>query len=277
MAKGINTHLKLLEQAMAARFGWQTNASWRDKLIESIAAKSQRLGLDDAAYCRMASRSAGELEVLAEMVNNCETRFFREPDQFQALSEEVIPGLIRLRAKERKLDVWSAACSTGEEAYSLAIVLSEVMAESEGWKASILATDMRGPAIISASRGCYPASSIRLLEPKLRADYFVKGEANGRERSYSIVPAARKMVSFRRANIYDDKFWTNLHRQFDLILCNNLLLYFHALAVKQTVDRMARVLRCGGLLMVMKNEASYVNHPQLRIDALLPGSFFRKL
>ena len=262
---------------MAARFGWQTNASWRDTLLEAIQAKADKLGLDELSYCQQAIRSPGELEVLAGLLCNSETRFFREGEQFEALMTRVLPELISARGNEQKLALWSAACSTGEEAYSLAIALRENLPEGGSWKTSLLATDLRGPAIISASQGSYPSSAIRMVEPHLRNGYFVKADMHGRERAYTVIPAVRQMIAFRRANIYDGSFWKNLDRQFDLILCNNLLLYFHALAVRQTVDRFAKVLKRGGLLMVMKNEGGYIDHAQLKYDPTLPGAFFRKV
>jgi chemotaxis methyl-accepting protein methylase len=277
MRRNNNPHIKPLEQAMAARFGWQTNASWRDTLLEAIKAKADKLGLDELSYCHMAIRSPGELEVLAGILCNSETRFFRESEQFDALMTRVLPELITARGKERKLALWSAACSTGEEAYSLAIALCETLPEGENWKTSLLATDLRGAAIISASRGSYPSSAIRLVDADIRNGYFTKAEMSGRERAYSVIPSVRQMIAFRRANIYDAAFWKNLDRQFDLILCNNLLLYFHALAVRQTVERFVKVLRRGGVLMVMKNEGGYIEHAQLRHDATLPGCFFRKV
>jgi chemotaxis methyl-accepting protein methylase len=84
------------------------------------------------------------------------------------------------------------------------------------------------------------------------------------------------MVAFRRANIYDATYWKHLHHPFDLIVCNNLLLYFHALAIRQTVDRFCAALRPGGRLLVMKNEAGYIRHPRLKVDAELPDGFFVK-
>jgi len=272
-----NIHIKALEQALSARYGWQANGAWRDDLIAAVKRKSEKLGFDETAYCRMATASAGELEVLAEMAINGETRFFREPDQFEVLRQSVLPELIRLRSKEKRIETWSAACSTGEEAYSIAILLAELLPEEENWKKKVLATDMRGQAILSASQGRYPSSSIRALPKEIRNDYFVKSEMSGRERLYEVIPEIRNIISFRRANLYDARFWKNLHQQFDLILCNNILVYFHKLAIRQTVDNLAATLRPGGLLMVMKNESGYVHHPRLRLDSSLPGAFFRKV
>ena len=233
--------------------------------------------MEEPSYCKMAVTSHAELDALAELVTNSETRFFREPEQFAALRKTVIPDLIRERGKERKLDLWSAACSTGEEAYSLAMVVRESIPSGEKWATNLIATDLRGPAIIYASRGSYPSSSINKIDSDLRDRYLTKAEMNGRERHYTIAPAVREMIAFRRANIYDAKFWKGIHHRYDLILCNNVLIYFHALAIKQTVERMAEVLKRGGLLMVMKNEAGYIGHPRLRLEKTLPGSFFRKV
>jgi chemotaxis methyl-accepting protein methylase len=277
-AKLPNPHIKTIEQALAARYGWQGGTPWRrEKLVTAIDNKANKLGMDELAYCRMAAASPAELEVLAELISNSETRFFREPDQFEALKEIVVPRLIQARAKERRLDLWSAACATGEEAYSLAMLVSESLPEGTQWDTNLMATDLRGPAIIYASQGSYPSSAIRMVDPNIRHKYFLKAEMYGRERHYTVVPSLRKMIAFRRANLYDSKFWKNFNHHFDLIICNNLLLYFHALAVEQTVARIATVLKRGGLLMVMKNEKNYVDHPQLKLETLLPGSFFRRV
>lgn len=270
-----NQHLKLLEQALAARFGWQTGAPWKDLLVETVRQKSEKLGLDEADYCHMASSSEGELEVLADIIASGETGFFRDVEQFEAIREKVLPRLIELRQKERRLDLWSSACASGEEAYSLAIMAREALDES--WELSLLATDLRGKVIISASQGRYPLSAIQMINSELRRKYFFEVGSSGRERLYEVAPEIRRIISFRRANLYDPSFWRNLSQQFDLILCNNLLLYFNALAAKQTINRMASVLRPGGLLAVTKVEAQHVSHPRLRLDSTLPGAFFKKI
>jgi chemotaxis protein methyltransferase CheR len=275
--KTSNPHIKPLEQALAARFGWQTGAAWRDHLLAAVDKKAGKLGLDKLAYCRMAIKSAAELEALAELIANSETRFFREPDQFEALRDTVIPQIIQRRAKEKKIYLWSAACSTGEEAYSIAMLVREALPENEKWRVNLLATDLRGSAIVLATQARYPLSALRSIDPSIRNACFAKAEMNGRERLYAVLPEVRSMVSFRRANLYSASFWKNLSHPFDLILCNNLLMHFHALAAKQTVERLADAMKRDGLLMVMKNEISYVDHPQLRIERSLPPGFFRKV
>jgi chemotaxis protein methyltransferase CheR len=269
-----NPHIKPLEQVLAARYGWQGGATWRDHLLAAIERKSSKLGLDQLAYCRMAITSQGEQEALAEIICNSETRFFREPEQFDALRHRLIPEWVATRGKERRLDLWCAACSTGEEAYSLAIVVNEGLPVGAALKPHLMATDLRGSAIIAASQGSYPQSALRMIDADLRHRYFVKGEMHGRERHYIVEPMLRKMIAFRRANVYDPKFWKHIQHPFDLIVCNNLLLYFHALAIRQTVERFAEALRPGGRLIVMKNEAGYIRHRQLKPDLQLPEGFF---
>lgn len=271
-----NPHLKPLEQVLAARYGWQGGATWRDHLLAAIDCKAARLGLDEMAYSRMAITSHGEQEALTEIMCNSETRFFREPEQFDVLRQRVLPELIAARHKERRLDLWCAACSSGEEAYSLAIIVNEGLPADASWKPHLMATDLRGSAIIAASQGSYPQSALRLIDSDLRHRYFVKGEMHGRERHYTVEPALRKMIVFRRANIYDAAYWKHIRHPFDLIVCNNLLLYFHALAIRQTVERFSAALRPGGRLLVMKNEAGYIRHPRLKPDPELPCGFFIK-
>lgn len=272
----VNPHLKPLEQVLAVRYGWQSGATWRDHLLAAIDRKASKLGLDQLAYCRMAITSQGEQEALAELICNSETRFFREPEQFDALRHRLIPEWVATRSKERRLDLWCAACSTGEEAYSLAIVVNEGLPAGSHLKPHLMATDLRGSAIIAASQGSYPQSALRLIDADLRHRYFVKGEMHGRERHYVVEPSLRKMIAFRRANIYDAKFWKHIQHPFDLIVCNNMLLYFHALAIRQTVERFAEALRPGGRLVVMKNEVGYVRDRRLKPDPQLPGGFFVK-
>jgi chemotaxis protein methyltransferase CheR len=272
-----HSHIKLVEKALAARYGWQTGEVLRDKLVEAVRRKAERLGLEEWDYCQAAMKSFAELQALAEFVINSETRFFRDPQQFETLTQTILPQLIAERAGERTLNVWSVACSTGEEAYSLAILLKEVLPATDGWKLNLVATDLRGDSIIRATKGRYAESALALLKTEWRARYFVKAEANGPEAAYDILPEIKRLITFRRANLYDEEFWKSFTRPFDLIVCNHLLLHFHALAAKQTVGKIAGVLKTGGLLAVMNGEAMYVNHSRLKQDTSYTSPFFKKL
>lgn len=270
-------YIKQVEKALAARYGWQTGEVWRDKLIAAIGQKAKRLRIDEPTYCQNAVNSFSELQALAEFVINSETRFFRDTQQFEILRQKVVPQLIQARAKERTLNVWSAACSTGEEAYSLAILMKEQLPANEDWQLKVMATDLRGQAIITAMKGHYAASSLALLTPEWRSRYFVKAEVNHHEVTYDVLPEIKRLVSFRRANLYDQDYWKAFHQQFDLIVCNHLLLHFHALAVKRTVEKFAGVLKPGGFFAVMRGEAMSVDHARLKPEVSLSSPFFKKL
>ncbi|MBI3650610.1 MAG: protein-glutamate O-methyltransferase CheR [Acidobacteria bacterium] len=272
------SYIKLVEKALAARFGWQTGEVMHDKLAAAVQRKAERLSLDEWDYCQTAIKSPAELQALAEFVINSETRFFRDPQQFDIIRQNVLPQLVKARAAERALNIWSAACSTGEEAYSLAILLQETLPADAAWKVNVMATDLRGASIIKATQGRYTASSLALLKPAWLARYFVKAATvDGGETTYTVLPEIKKLVTFRRANLYDDEFWKSFTRPFDLIVCNHLLLYFHALAAKHTVGKIVGVLKPGGVLTVMKGEAMYVNHGNLKADESFLSPFFKKL
>jgi chemotaxis protein methyltransferase CheR len=222
------------------------------------------------------------LQILADLLTNSETRFFREREQIETLRVKIIPELIAAQREVRTLNIWSAACSTGEEAYTIAMLICEAMPADEKWKINILATDLSGQSILKATKGQYSTTSLVLIEPQFRSKFFLEsvnqgnGYANGHERLFDVVREIKSLITFRRANLYDQHFWKSLHQQFDLILCNHLLMHFHPIAVKQTVDGIAKVLKSGGVLTVMKGEGMFISHSTLKAERNLPGIFFVK-
>lgn len=266
-----NPHLKTLEQALAVHFGWQPGAM-RDAILQAVSSKAARLGLDEVSYCRMAAVSSGELQALAEEVAPADSRFFRSPEQFAALRERVLPELLPERATTRRLRFWCAASGTGEEAYSLAIVVREVLSGAEDWRVEIFASDLRGQAIMAASRGRYQASAIRRVEASLRNRYFIGLE---QDREVDVIPLVRRMVTFRRANLSEPHVWRQLPGPYDLILCQSLLLYFHPRAIEVVVERVAEALAPGGYLVVSPTEADLISRTRFRPVESLPDGFFQ--
>jgi chemotaxis methyl-accepting protein methylase len=268
-----NPHLKTLEQALADRFGWQPGLV-RDQLVAAASSKADRLGLDVVSYCRMAAASSGELQALAEEVAIGETRFFRESEQFEALRDRVLADVLAARASARRARFWSVACSTGEEPYSLALLVRDALPPDEEWRVELFASDLRGNAIMSASRGRYRAAALRRLWPGLRDRYFIGIDEPGPNREFELIPLVRRMVTFRRANVCEPHVWRQIPGPYDLIVCENLLVYFHRLAVEQTVERLVAALAPGGILMVSPAEASLVSRAGLRAVEVLPRGFF---
>lgn len=271
-----NPHLKTLEAALAEHFGWQPGGAIRDAILSVLTRKADRICVDEVSYCRMASRSPGELNALAEEVAPGDTAFFRDEAQVEALAERVVPGLVAARAAEHRLRIWSAAASTGEEAYSLAILAREALPPDSDFRVEILATDLQGQAIVAASRGRYRASQIRGMDATLRNRYFIGVDEPGPDRAFDVLPLVRRLVLFRRVNLCDANAWRLVIGSFDLISCQNVLVYFHPRAANELLERLSSALAVGGYLVVAASEAALVTNRELVADPTLPAGFFRK-
>ena len=271
-----NPHLKSLETALAEHFGWQPGGPIRDALLAAVTRKADRIGVDEVSYCRMASASPGELNALAEEVAPGDTSFFRDAEQTEALAERVLPTLVAARGATHRLRLWSAAASTGEEAYSLAILAREALPPDPDWRIEILATDLQGHAVVAASQGRYSASQIRGIDPTLRNRYFIGVNEPGPDRTFDVLPLVRRIVLFRRVNLCDESAWRLVIGSFDVISCQNVLLYFHARAARELLGRLESALAPGGYLVVAAAEAPLVMNQGLVSDPTLPVGFFAK-
>jgi len=270
--------LRKLEEALAEHYGWAISPSTCVKIGTAVARKAGRLHIPPDEYCHLAAASESEMLALVEEAAVGETYFFREPEQFDYLRAEVLPALLHAHSTDHRLRLWSTACSTGEESYSLGIVFDQVKSPRSETQVEIFATDVRNRALLEASRARYSIPSLRAVNAKLRARYFEHAGGtpdaplNGR---YTVIADIRRLVTFRRANLLDGIFWKGISNRFDLIICANLLLYFHGAAVRQMVERLSRSLHEGGYLMVAPAEASLVENSRLK---LVKGcaSFFRR-
>lgn len=204
-----------------------------------------------------------------------ETYFFRDRACFEALERQILPDLIASRraAGIRRLRLWSAACATGEEPYSLAILLDRLLPDRADWAVTILATDINGYALEAARRGVFREWSFRETPGAIRQRYF-KGK--GAE-VFELDPEIRRMVSFAPLNLAGDGYpalVTNT-AAVDVLLCRNVLMYFTREAQRATAERLRGALAPGGWLAVSAAEASAdVFRPleQVNLDAI----FYRK-
>lgn len=195
-----------------------------------------------------------EIEALAIHLTIGETHFFRNPDLFAKLESWLLPELIAERQSTRSLRLWSAGCATGQEPYSLAILVSRLITKLDSWDITILATDINPEAFNAAKAGEYTQWSFRGTPAWAINGYFSK-LSDGR---YCIDQSIRDMVTFRYLNLADDSYpspATGL-ADFDLILCRNVVMYFAPEVVKKVGDRLHRSLREGGYLVVTPSEAS---------------------
>jgi chemotaxis protein methyltransferase CheR len=280
--------LKKLEDALAENYGWAINPSSRARITTATQRKAGRLHVPTDEYCRLAATSESELLSLVEEAAPGETYFFREPQQFDFLRERILPELIAAHhpvsqsrsynLKDDRLRIWSAACSTGEEAFSLAIAFDQVNPPRGPTQVDVFATDVRNRALLEASRARYRIPSLRAVSGKVRERYFEHSARTSDaplDERYTVIPTIRRLVAFRRVNLLDAVFWKGIANRFDLVVCSNLLLYLHGMAARQMVERLSRTVREGGYLMVAPAESSLVEHPRLKPVAGSP-SFFQR-
>lgn len=266
---------KSLDDALSEFYGWAAHHPvLREKVSAAVSVKSQRLGIDADEYCAIAAGSQSELLALIEEINASETRFFREPDQYRYLQLEIFPELIRDSGSRIRL--WSAACSTGEEAYSLAIALDQVRSEHDAPQVDIFATDVRNRALLIASRATYPTESLSELDELTVSRYFESTERRPLDGSWTVIPDIRRNVTFRRVNLFEKLLWKSLAGRFDLIVCANQLMYMNNAAARQLVGNLVNSLRRGGYLMVSPAEMSLVGAQHL-VQLVASPSFFKKM
>jgi chemotaxis protein methyltransferase CheR len=183
-----------------------------------------------------------------------ETYFLRDPKGYQVLSGHLLPELIAARRESGKsIRIWSAGCSTGEEPYSIAILLTRAIPDLQQWNISLLATDINREALEQARRGVYREWSFRNAPEWLR-DYFTL-RAGGR---HELAPAIRKMVNFREFNLAGQASCEeDVPSGFDIIFCRNVMLYFDEQHIAGTMARFHSALNPGGWLFVSPSE---INH-----------------
>lgn len=238
---------------------------WTD-LVRRIAAAAPELGYGSTEACLqgLISEPLGrrELEVLASHLTVGETYFFRDPETFAALEQQVLPELIRRRRETmRRIRIWSVGCSSGEEPYSIAMTLAGLLPDLERWNISIIATDVNPHALARAREGIYGNWSFRNPLP-IFAQRHVLPQAGGRR---VISPRIKSLVSFAYLNLMDvcyPAIETNTNAM-DMVFCRNVLMYFHPQRAQQVLERLAGCLLEGGWLVVSPVENSLVNSPLL--------------
>ncbi|WP_375462779.1 CheR family methyltransferase [uncultured Methylobacterium sp.] len=273
-----------LKARIIARTGHQYYADKDDLLFDRLRRRFKACNVADAAaYGARLDDGEGEWAALEAEITIGETFFFRYAEQFAALRETILPGLIAGRAPERSLRVWSAGCSTGAEPYSVAILLHQLLGPAlPEWRIGIVGTDISIAALATARDAAYGRWALRTLPTEERLRYFLRTPASpgaAREGGYALRPEFRRMVRFERQNLMSllDGTAPDGFRDFDLILCRNVLIYFGTDTVAAIVHALGRRLRPGGWLLIGHAEPSPVFSGWL--DAVnLPGTVaYRRL
>ncbi len=226
-------------------------------LARAVRESTWQVGVASCAelYDRLTG-AANDAPIIRSFISHLtigETHFFRNQPQFAALAQEILPEIIERRRLQRRLRIWSAACATGEEPYSLAILLGTLLPDYDAWDVSILATDIDQQALDRAERAVYGAWSFRQTDDAIRARYF---EQQGR--FFVLDAAIRRRVTFARLNLAEDSYPSPVNHtaEMDLILCRNVMIYFAPATTQAVANRLHTALSDGGWLLVGHTEPS---------------------
>ena len=233
----------------------------RQGLVASrLGQRLQTLALDGYdAYCQLLASSAGEEEVdlLIDLITTNHTQFFREPAHFQLLTEQVLPALVSAR-DGRPLRIWSAAASSGEEPYSLAVVLAEFERSQPRAAWQVHATDISSRMLERCRSGIYEAGKVSLPLDQLKR-YFLRG-FGAREGFCRVRPELRRRVAVQRVNLFQPDY--PVSGGLDVIFIRNAMIYFDPESRQELLDRLVPMLAPGGYLFVGHAESLLgMRHP----------------
>jgi chemotaxis protein methyltransferase CheR len=279
-AKVSETLLAELSAFVGSRLGLHfPRERWNDLERSARAASRESAFRDDVERFigRMlcSALTQNELETLASHLTVGETYFFREKSSLEVFEQQIVPELIRARhGFGGQLRIWSAGCASGEEPYSLAIVLSRMITDLKEWKIAILATDLNTRSLHKASEGIYTDWSFRDTPQWVRNTYF-KAAPGGR---WAISSDIKKMVTFSYLNLVEDVYPSLLNgtNAMDVILCRNVLMYFTPEAIKKVIHQFHRSLADESWLMVGPAETSQVLFSEFTCVSFAGATLYRK-
>ncbi|HZX47896.1 MAG TPA: CheR family methyltransferase [Nitrospirota bacterium] len=259
MAIELSQHALLqVSELISSLMGLYFNESRWNDLKHGIESASVDFGFNDSEafiqWLRSSSPDRKIIEVLASHLTVGETYFFRDNDVYRLLEDRILPELITSRhSSDKRLRIWSAGCSTGEEAYSIAILLTRIMADLKDWNITILATDINPVSLKKASEGRYTEWSFRDTPSWIRDHYFRQND----HRLYELLPSVKKMVSFSYLNLAEDVYPSLLNNTnaMDIIFCRNVLMYFSPQTADKVIKGLANSLTNGGRLFLSPADA----------------------
>ncbi|MBF0126598.1 MAG: tetratricopeptide repeat protein [Magnetococcales bacterium] len=204
-----------------------------------------------------------EWQTLIRELTTVESYFFRDAGQIRLLQEVILPELLRRRQRERALRVWSAGCASGEEPYSIAMLLQPMLPQEAHWQVTILGTDINDIPLQRAVQARYGQWAFRGVDLGMVARHFDK-----RGEEWQLEDTIREMVEFRILNLLKDEFPSPGLSELDLIVCRNVFIYFDRTTIARVVKKFARALRPGGYLLTGHGE---IPHPMTDILGLGPN------
>jgi chemotaxis protein methyltransferase CheR len=212
-----------------------------------------------------------ELIQMIDVVTTNKTDFFREPAQFSFLTETALPDLLNNLGSNRLLKIWSAGCSTGEEPYTISMVLNEFKLSQYGYEYSVLATDISTKVLNAAMLGIYEIEKVEIIPYELKKKYLLKGK-DSKQNLVRIVPQIRNKILFKRINFMDNDL--GIKEKQHIIFCRNVIIYFDEETQARVIKKLLNLLVPGGYLFLGHSETIFKT--DVLIEQLAPSTY-RKL
>jgi chemotaxis protein methyltransferase CheR len=246
-----DSEFRRLRELVHARTGIALSDAKRELVYGRLARRLRKLNLASfAEYCQLVERAqSDELQELTNAITTNLTSFFRESHHFEHLASRALPELESERMDSQRLRLWSAGCSTGEEPYSLAVVMRECLAHLSNWDIKMLATDIDSKVVAAAAEGIYAEERFKGVSPERIRNWFpqVPGQRGLRAASAEL----KALITFRQLNLLEP--WP-MKGPFDVIFCRNVVIYFDKPTQRALFDRMADLQRPGDWLFIGHSE-----------------------
>lgn len=243
-----------LRRLVKEQAGINLSPAKEDMVYARLARRLRATGVSAFAdYFTLVNQDHDELVNLINAITTNLTAFFREPHHFDHLQQVVIPQLVLKKGRERRLRIWSAGCSSGEEPYSLAMAVLDALPQPERWDIKILASDLDSSMVEKAAGGVYGLERLKEVD-EARFKRWVQRGSGPSEGRVRMRQELRSLIAFRQLNLMDP--WPMQHR-FDIIFCRNVVIYFDKPTQRRLFDRYANQLDDGGWLYIGHSESLY--------------------
>jgi len=256
LAQLSDQEFRVLQTFLEELIGVKLTDAKRALVISRLSKRIRELKLPNyQSYMDLVQRDAAELQVLFNRITTNVTQFFREYHHFEYLEQTLLPKIMANPAhnSKKKLRIWSAACSTGEEPYSLAIFLQEFFKKHPGWNVQILASDVNTDALAKAKAGIYDKKEISGIPYNLLKAYFKLG-VNENAGKFKVKESLQKMITFRQINLVTNGVYP-ITDPLHVIFCRNVFIYFDKDTQRDIINRFANHLHQDGVLMIGHSES----------------------
>lgn len=278
-----NASTQSLTRLITTTLGLRVNEQEQTALWQKILWRLKAIGFSSPEgyyHCLVSGDkaiAAAEWQALIQLVTVPESYFFRDQGQFSLLRNYVIPELLKRKSLNtegsRTLRIWSAGCSTGEEVYSLAILVNELIPEAHAWNIIIVGTDINQASLEQANSGIYPQWSFRSIDSTLWKRYFRQ-----HQQDWKIDPTLRSKVTFQLGNLVQDDYpsFNSGMYDFDLILCRNVFIYFEAQAIAHVLNKFYNTLAPQGYLLTGHTELHGQNTNQFQVKTFPESTLYQR-